>query len=197
MEARRDAFGKDTAGSPFTVYAPGEYLSLEAEKKQERVLEAVRAWHFAVSPGDALTEDWPLDHFKDGQYHLRLYGPNGFFREYAGNANEPRFSIHCGYESNRPGKSRPTGNIELVLGNADKDRSYEMEITDNTYQAAPVRRRIRAGAHETVIIDLQQSGGWYDFSVNLQHHPEIVRRFAGRVETGKESITDPAMGRSV
>ena len=33
-----------------------------------------------------------------------------------------------------------------------------------------------------------------DFSVKVKELPDYSRRFAGRVETGKDSISDPAMG---
>lgn len=36
--------------------------------------------------------------------------------------------------------------------------------------------------------------GWYDFTVQVKGYPEFTRRFAGRVETGRESVTDPVMG---
>jgi len=35
-------------------------------------------------------------------------------------------------------------------------------------------------------------GGWYDFT--LAGPGGLTRRFAGRVETGKDSVSDPAMG---
>ena len=34
-------------------------------------------------------------------------------------------------------------------------------------------------------------GGWYDFTATASG---FTRRFAGRVETGRPSISDPAMG---
>ncbi|MCY1554258.1 Non-hemolytic phospholipase C [compost metagenome] len=40
---------------------------------------------------------------------------------------------------------------------------------------------------------LSGSGGWYDFTASLQEDPAYLRRFAGRVETGRPSVTDPAM----
>ena len=38
------------------------------------------------------------------------------------------------------------------------------------------------------------SGNWYDFSVSTSVSPTFKRRFAGRIETGKDSVSDPAMG---
>ena len=47
------------------------------------------------------------------------------------------------------------------------------------------------------IIDLNKSSGWYDFTVKITGHDIFERRYAGRVETGKPGISDPAMGRVI
>ena len=43
-------------------------------------------------------------------------------------------------------------------------------------------------------LDLQKSHGWYDFTVKAEGI-ESAARFAGHVETGRSSFTDPLMGR--
>ena len=40
--------------------------------------------------------------------------------------------------------------------------------------------------------DVAPSGNWYDITLSME--PGFIRRFAGRVETGKDGISDPAMG---
>jgi phospholipase C len=42
--------------------------------------------------------------------------------------------------------------------------------------------------------ELKKSGGWYDVSVTVADTPGWLRRLAGRVETGHDTISDPAMG---
>ena len=42
--------------------------------------------------------------------------------------------------------------------------------------------------------ELADSGHWYDFEVTCDADINYYRRFAGRVETGKHSVSDPAMG---
>ncbi|MEO9005376.1 MAG: phospholipase C, phosphocholine-specific [Ginsengibacter sp.] len=194
MQAQNAVFGKDSAGSPFNVYAPGEYITLESEKKDKKIFEPVRAWHFAVTAGDTLKEKWPLSSFKDDGYHLRVYGPNGFFREFAGNKSDPQIQMEFEYQRNRLLKSRLTGNIELKISNSDKNQSYTIEVTDNGYNNEPVYRRIGFSAQETIVLDLNESHGWYDFSVSINENPAFKKRYAGRVETGKESYSDPVMG---
>jgi phospholipase C len=40
------------------------------------------------------------------------------------------------------------------------------------------------------------SGNWYDFTLTASCAPNYQRRIMGRMETGKSSITDPAMATS-
>lgn len=55
----------------------------------------------------------------------------------------------------------------------------------------PIRRACSTGgATELVHWNLERSGSWYDFTVKSE---AFERRFAGRVETGKASVSDPAM----
>jgi phospholipase C len=41
---------------------------------------------------------------------------------------------------------------------------------------------------------LNRSARWYDITVEAPGLPGFGRRFAGRVETGRDSLSDPAMG---
>ncbi len=174
-----------------------EYISLESEKKNEKIFEPVRAWHFAVNAGNSLIEKWPLDNFKNNNYHLRLYGPNGFFREFIGNENDPEIHIDCEYETNQSQKNQLTGNIKLSIVNLSKSNTYNININDNAYKTTPVLKTINPSATEVIVLNLDKSFGWYDFSVVVQNNSSFIKRFAGRVETGKETFTDPFMGRSV
>jgi len=40
--------------------------------------------------------------------------------------------------------------------------------------------------------DVAPSGNWYDITLGME--PGFIRRFAGRIETGRDGISDPAMG---
>lgn len=41
---------------------------------------------------------------------------------------------------------------------------------------------------------IEDSAHWYDLSVSCDKRNGFLRRFAGRVETGKHSLSDPMMG---
>jgi phospholipase C len=67
----------------------------------------------------------------------------------------------------------------------------DVEVIDEAY-GAPVRRfRVEPGSPSTLAIDMARTHGWYDFAIRVAG---LVYRYAGRIETGKWSITDPAMG---
>ncbi|MFT3703490.1 MAG: phospholipase C, phosphocholine-specific [Agriterribacter sp.] len=189
MEARDIVFGNNAVGSPFTVYAPGKFTD------EAGVEEASRKWSFAVAKGDIIIYNWPLSSFENKQYHLRLYAPNGFFREISGDVNDPLVNIECGYEMNN-GK-KPTGNISLTINNNDSLKSLDVEIIDNAYKNKPLKKQIAKSSSQSIILNLGKSGGWYDFSIKVAGSKIFEKRFACCVETGKQSITDPFMGRVV
>ena len=57
-----------------------------------------------------------------------------------------------------------------------------------------ITRQVRGGDSESLYLDLRGSYGWYDLSVNIASDTSFVRRLAGHVETGKTSMSDPALG---
>jgi phospholipase C len=93
----------------------------------------------------------------------------------------------------------PTGRIELILRNLDSQQSQEVEIKDNSYKSGSRTKLLKpvgvAGSETTLFVDLAHSYNWYDFSVRVKDAASFEKRYAGRVETGKESLSDPLMGR--
>ena len=193
MEAKNSVFAGKAAGSPFIVYAPGEYLTLESEGGNEKVFEPVRAWHYAVKVGDALTDKWPLNAFKAEDYHLRLYGPNGFFREFKGDANDPAIQVNCDYQRGRMLKGRLTGNLEVKITNTSNHLPYTLKIIDHSRNDKSILLNVLPEKQEIITLDLKTKFQWYDFSVSLNDNPKFLKRYAGRVETGKEGFSDPMM----
>jgi len=179
--AANKAFGKKAAGAPFTVYAPGKYKG-----------EDMSVWYYALTAGDKLEDSWQLSNFDGGQYHLQVHGPNGFFREFKGGSKDPQVAVSCGYPYGAGQK--PTGQLLLKLVNNSK-AAVNVELTDNSYKTRTRTLLLEAGASKEVLLDLGKSFGWYDHSVKLRDNPQFEQRFAGRVETGKTSFTDPLMGR--
>jgi phospholipase C len=174
FEASKELFGAKAAGSPFIVYAGGNTLPRS----------------YAVSAGDTLTDSW---HFGD-QYHLRVHGPNGFYRAFDGNSDSPNLEVTCIYPRNA--QKKLTGNIAFRIVNKGK-QPCTIELIDNAYKAKPQTHTIGGGTKLEVGVDLAKSFCWYDVSVKVKGAGQFENRYAGRVETGKEGVSDPLMGGKV
>ena len=48
--------------------------------------------------------------------------------------------------------------------------------------------------HETLQFPVERTRGWYDLAVSVQGDPQFEYRYAGHLETGEASISDPGMG---
>ncbi len=174
-------FGKTAAGAPFTVYTTGTF---EGDKG--------RNWSFAVKAGDKLAYQWPMDSFKESRYDLHVHGPNGFFRQFSGDKKNPGLSIRVAMETAGI-TSKPTGNALVKLVNTAAAPKTVL-ITDNAYGNKQVKRALDANASVEVVLPLGKSFGWYDFTIVMEDDKAFSQRFAGRVETGNPSFTDPFMG---
>jgi phospholipase C len=180
-------FGKQAAGSPFTVYAPVRYND-ESSKD-----EICRNWAFGVKAGDRLSYNWPLESFENGKYHLRVHGPNGFYREFKGDHTDPKVKVSAAYESNGVNREKLTGNLKLKLVNNDS-KPHTFVVRDNSYKSGTLKKTVAPNARESVVLNLVKSYHWYDFDVQLSGSENFSIGFAGHVETGVASMTDPLMG---
>jgi len=180
--AGNTVFGDKATGSPFRVYAMNPYQG-----------EVLRSWDYSVAAGEKLDDEWQLSAFENGQYHLRVYAPNGFYREFKGNDHNPQLTVTCRYEPDNSGASKLSGNVLVTVVNHDK-KAHGITVHDNSYKTASQYLNIAGGSTKTVALNLTQSHHWYDFSVRAEGYEPFEERFAGRVETGEPGKTDPLMG---
>ncbi|WP_236976149.1 phosphocholine-specific phospholipase C [Membranihabitans maritimus] len=184
-------FGDKSSGAPFTVYAPGSYLNEESGN-----FESVKVWNYAVDAGDELNDQFALNHFENGIYHLEVYGPNGFFRSFNGSTKDPNLAIECSYKVKSNSKKETTGMLELTFISGGNTQPFEISIEDQSYGQSS--RVFQLGGHkgerEIVQINVDDNYGWYDFELKVTGSKEFCYRYAGKVETGKAQKTDPLMG---
>ena len=197
FEASGKVFGKKALGSPFNVYAPGKYIHLE---NGSTVLKELRTWAFAVKSSDHIEASWPLQEFENDLYHLRVYGPNGFYREFKGSVHDPQVEIFCEYQTGMINKMKLTGNIQIIMRNPT-NVPYRVVITDNVYKSPPLKKVLHPADKNIdnviVPIDLSKNLGWYDFTIKIIGNDLFEKRYAGRVETGEQGYSDPYMGRTI
>lgn len=180
LTAADKVHGADAAGAPFNVY-------LRNLNEQSGV--GFRAATYAVQAGDILRQHYPLSLFAGSKYSIDVHAPNGFYRSFTGSQGSESVRIQTEYESK---DSRLTGNIILHLLNTGV-KPLTVTVVDNSYKTGTVSRTIDPGQGTPVVLHLQQSHGWYDFTVKTAGS-DAEAHFAGRVETGRSSFSDPLIG---
>lgn len=180
-------FGDRSVGSPFTIYSYGQEFKTR---------------NYAVRAGDQLSDEFPLADFENGHYTLEVHGPNGYFRAFRGSKEGPSVGVELGYEG--VDSRKPTGRVQLKLTNSDKNHSYTVIIKDNAYKSTGSRQVLGAAGtgKEAAVLTVDTASGsrWYDLSVTIEGDGGAAlfeRRYAGRVETGTDGISDPAMGHAI
>jgi phospholipase C len=173
LEAGNTFFGKQAAGAPFHVYT--------GYNQQSR--------GYAVAAGDKLTDEWEAAN----GYSLEVYGPNGFYRDLKGDGADPGLTIKLEYT--RTGK-KADGNIALLLHNTSA-QSLEIAVADLSYGGKSQQLQLPAGGRKKVLVASGASHGWYDQLVSVRGKSNYMRRYAGHVETGAASMSDPLMGKEV
>lgn len=145
---------------------------------------------FTVEAGRQLKDSWAPA--ASGAYDLWVLGPNGYHRHFTGNARrvaaaaQPNPDVRVSYE-------RASGELIVDFSNSGS-MACEFVLSANKYYATPAQRlRLAQGSTARIRLPLVQSAYWYDFSVRVTGQADYSRRFAGHLETGRPSISDPAM----
>ena len=148
-------------------------------------------WSYTVGAHDELSGSFAGA--EDGGYDLSVYGPNGFFRQIKGSFADgaPSVEVEDIVTVTRSGTVASPG-IMLTLRNADTG-AREIKIRDG-YTQKTKTLALAAGETKQHHWWLGTSFGWYDLIVETE--PHFKRHIAGHVETGHDSMTDPAMGRA-
>jgi phospholipase C len=179
LSAENQVHGARAAGAPFNVYLRNTGRGMMAAT-------------YAIKAGDTLTCQYPFTLFADAGYAIEVHGPNGFYRSFTGRADSHPVEVRTSYEQR--GEDL-TGNVLVHLRNTAA-KPVGVEIEDNAYKTHSVTKRIEPGQEISVILHCEKSHGWYDYTVKASGS-EGETRFAGRVETGRPSVSDPVMGNMV
>lgn len=148
---------------------------------------------YMVEAGKQLDDAWDAATDNGGRYSLWVLGPNGFHRAFTGDLSQQR-NTQAPDPEVRVCYDITNGNIELSLMNAAAV-PVTLHVSAMAYRHdGPWRVTVAAGGHATLPLDLAVSDRWYDFQVSCPELPGYGRRFAGRIETGADGVTDPAMG---
>jgi phospholipase C len=139
---------------------------------------------YTVESGKDLSDTWHVG----SSYDLSVYGPNGFLRSFKGSigSHAALLDVVSRYETHGRGA------IALAITNVTHVRA-EVAIVD-AYSGRSVTAFLDSRQtleHERA---LDEFGGWYDLTVKVSADAGFKYELAGHVETGEDSISDPALG---
>ncbi len=141
---------------------------------------------YTVEAGKQLQGRWTTT----GAYDLWVLGPNGFHRHIAGDVRRlagsasPELVLRS---------ARASGELLIDLVN-EGGAPCTFVLQANKYLAATPREiTVVARSRTSLRIPLAASQNWYDFSLRVKGQGGWLRRFAGHLEDGKPSISDPAL----
>lgn len=180
FEAGNQRFGDRSSGAPLIVYA--------------HTREGLSVRFYAARAGSFVEDAWPLSQFDGGRYQFRIYGPNGFYREFSGEGNDPLLA--CRFEEgNLPAGTHLSSQSGIGIGCSlpQQESPVEVVVTDLAYGNPLQQVRLASGSNQFIEIDTTRSNGWYDVRISISGRPGFQRRYAGRIETGLWSTSDPAM----
>ncbi|AKH43218.1 phospholipase C [Altererythrobacter atlanticus] len=190
MTAGNSQFAEKAAGAPFNLYLHGVRDGSQSHQLPGVPANVAHA-SYAVKAGDTLRDEIDLGRFAEDIYDLEVYGPNGFFRQFRGASRGQVPEVACS-----PGLSeldKKAGLLKFLVTNP-AGRPVTVRIRSSSYFEFDEVMDLPAGGSSSLSVDLGASHGWYDLLVTVDVLPDFLQRYAGRVETGLPSISDPLIG---
>lgn len=143
---------------------------------------------YMVEAGKQLDDLWQT---KENRYDLWILGPNGFHRTFKGHLakiaqREALPEIRVCMEECDPKM--------FLKVRHDGKQAVKLIVKANAYLPNKTWVIETATTEKELSWDMSEFGGWYDFTVTIENEPSYSRRFAGRIETNEDSISDPYMG---
>ena len=142
---------------------------------------------YTVNVGTQLSDTWTPEAVTGGgaTYDLTVTAPNGFLRRFAGSGAGESQEVTADYDVAR-------GDIQLTFVNSGRTPAT-FTVKDNSYGRPAQKVEVPPGATVRREVSLEASHSWYDFTVTSGADAAFLRRFAGHVETGRPSVTDPVL----
>jgi len=181
LQAGNERFGKRAAGAPFIAYF------------RDRAGELM-VRNYAVSPGDAFEDSWILSELRNGAYELEVHGPNGFYRHFRGSYDDPDLEVIID-ASAKVDDVRPSSlAVYFHVTNRDHSHAHILKVRDHSYGHPEQRIELSTNGVGSFSVDASSSHGWYDVILESIDSNMFLRHFAGRIESGGWSYTDPVIG---
>lgn len=133
---------------------------------------------YTVEAGKHLSDTWDIA----PAYDLSVHGPNGFFRSFTG-TQRANLDVKASYSHDE---------VFLAMRNRGTKRATVTVLDKYTSQKRKLS--LKPGEAETERWSLSRTRGWYDLIITVAGDPPFEYRYAGHLEDGADSITDPSMG---
>jgi phospholipase C len=145
---------------------------------------------YTVGPQDEVSDTWDYGAIDLSQYRLLVFGPNGYYRVFAGSfgGNAANLITQVTYDIPRKG-------IHLEVTNHGAGPT-QVSLFDY-YSQQTAERTLGPKQSFTEFWSLVKFHGWYDVTVEANTDSTFQNRLAGHLETGEDSMTDPAFGNPV
>ena len=144
-------------------------------------------WTYTVEAHRALSNSWQLAPTQ-GKYDLSVFGPNGFFRHFRGTASRASavdLDMDVSYDV--------PDNV-LVVRMTNQARVSTQVRVKSAYDDRSVVDLLPGGRALQLRWPLKSSFGWYGLTITADADPDFLPRFAGHLENGLDSVSDPAFG---
>ncbi|WP_244950687.1 phospholipase domain-containing protein [Pedobacter suwonensis] len=184
FQSVKTLFGSEfeTVGAPFNMNTIARFKGVKG-----------KSWAYAVKAGDVLKDTINLDDFDDEIYDLTVNGPNGFYRNFAGSKKNPSIIVKVYPEHTGLINKKLTGKLVFAVENTGTSL-VTLQILDNKYKSGSQTVNIRPKSNANISFNLAKNANWYDFSMVQKGNPTFKHRYAGKIETGEITQTDPYMG---
>jgi phospholipase C len=152
------------------------------------VRSAVRSdspWPYTVGAGTSVSDTWKLPTGAGDRYQFSVFGPGGWLREWAGTVGGLGPEVTARHDA-------ANGQVTLTFTGGGS-RTVTFTATDAYAPGDHYRYTVAPGQSRVVPHWGVPAGNrWYDVTVTCDADPSYVRRFAGHVENGTPSTSDPA-----
>jgi phospholipase C len=147
-------------------------------------------WSYTVSPQADVSDTWAITKNGLTAYDLSVYGPNGFLRAFKGSVSgvgKANLESKVIYDVDGCG-------VALEIHNRG-GASVKVQVLE-AYSGKTVTQELHPGGSLQKSWQLERSYGWYDFTVTTASDASFQQQLAGHLETGRDSMTDPAIAAS-
>jgi phospholipase C len=141
-------------------------------------------WTYTVGVRDEVSDSFGSS--GDSSYDLSVYGPNGFLRTFVGTygKDSANLSVKAIYETELEG---------IILEVRNHGKNTEQVHLVEAYSGDSTKVWLDPHQSFETFWQLKKSFGWYDLTLTASSDKNFLRHLAGHLETGKDSLTDPAI----